>query len=68
MRARNRIIVIGAAAALLLISYASPNHRADIRILAAEKGDANPHRMQAAIDLGVVAISVLITWTSQLTD
>jgi len=30
-----------------------------------ELGDRAPARMQAALDMGVVAISVLVTWTSR---
>jgi hypothetical protein len=69
MSKRNRRIGIGvAAAALLLAVHAMPNHRANISILAAEKNDANPHRLQAAVDIGMVAVSVLITWTERLAE
>lgn len=63
MSLRNRrLIVAGAAAALLLMATAAPRH-ADFQILAAEKGDADPQRVHAAIDMGWMAVSVLITWT-----
>ena len=53
-------------AALALFAAYSPHNRADIRILAHEQGDPNPHKLQAAVDLGLVAFSVLITWTQKL--
>ena len=52
--------------ALALFALVSPHNRADIRILAHQQGDPNPHRLQAAIDIGIVAVSVLITWTERL--
>lgn len=57
-----------AVAAMLLAVHAMPSHRANIEILAAEKNDANPHRVQAALDIGLVAVSVLITWTRHLAE
>lgn len=56
--------VVGACA---LFAWSSPHNRASIEILTHEADDLNPHRMQAAIDLGLVGISVLYTWTSNLT-
>ena len=66
MAGRKRRIGIGMALALLAAIALAPNPRADIRILAADKGDANPHQFQAAVEIGKVAISVLITWTARL--
>lgn len=63
---RNRRILIAGAALLLAAAYAMPTHRANIQILAAEEGDANPHRVQAAVDIGLVAVNILVTWTSRL--
>jgi hypothetical protein len=37
---------------------------ADIEILTHRDGDPTPHRIQAAVDLGVVAVKFLLTWTS----
>jgi len=36
---------------------------ADIRVLTHDAGDASPHRVQAAVDLGVMAFTILVTWT-----
>lgn len=37
---------------------------ADIRILTHDAGDPAPHRMQAAIDVGLFAVNLLVTWTA----
>jgi hypothetical protein len=66
MSRRNRRIGIGVALALLVAVSVAPNPRADIRILTADKSDANPRQFQAAVEIGRVAISVLITWTARL--
>lgn len=66
MSRRGRKIGLVVAAAALVALFASTEHRADIRILTAEQGDPNPRRMDAAVDLGVIAVSVLVTWTSHL--
>jgi hypothetical protein len=68
MLKRNRRIVLAVAALLLVAAYAVPSPRADIRILAAETTDANPQKLQAAVGIGMVAISVLITWTKRFAD
>jgi hypothetical protein len=69
MSTRNRRITIAALAALLLVgAYAAPGPHADIRILTAEKGDANPQRLRAAVDVGWVAVSVLVTWTRRFAN
>lgn len=62
---RFRIVMLGVAVLAMLAVFA-PDNRADIRILMHEQSDRNPHRMQAAIDVGLVAISVLVTWTEKL--
>ena len=63
-RRRFRIGII--VAALALFALASPHNRADIRILTHDKSDLSPHKLQAAIDVGIVAISVLVTWTAKI--
>jgi hypothetical protein len=66
MSMHKRRFVVGALAVVLLAgAYAAPGPRADIHILTAEKSDANPQRLQAAVDMGWMAISVLVTWTKR---
>ncbi|MES2442913.1 MAG: hypothetical protein V4574_08790 [Pseudomonadota bacterium] len=62
---KGRIVLVGAAA-LALFACVSPHNRADIRILTHDKGDLSPHKLQAAIDIGLLAISVLVTWTAKI--
>lgn len=59
-----RKIAIGAALALTVLAVRHPT--ADIRIVTHDIGDPAPRRMQAAIDLGLVGVSVLYTWTQHL--
>jgi hypothetical protein len=60
----SRRIGLGFCAALLLV-LAIRHPSADIRILTHDASDRAPHRVQAAVDLGLVAVSVLITWTTK---
>lgn len=56
--------MVGITAALALIAIARhPN--ADIQILTHDTTDPAPHRIKAAIDLGLVGFSVLVTWTGK---
>lgn len=52
-----------AIAAILLLAGIFRHPSADINILTHDAGDPAPHHVRAAIDLGVAAISVLVTWT-----
>ncbi|WP_380778228.1 hypothetical protein [Sphingomonas sp. R86520] len=60
MRDRKAVLVI---AGLALFALAARHPTADIRIITHETSDPSPHRMQAAVDLGLVGVSVLYTWT-----
>lgn len=62
MRDRRFGLVLGAAA---LIALAVRHPSADIRILTHDAADRAPHRIQAALDLGLVGVSVLVTWTAK---
>lgn len=66
MKQRSRTILLVAVAALGLIAFASPDHRADIRILTHRPGDLAPQKAQAVVDLGLASISVLVTWSKRL--
>ena len=61
MRRRNTIVALGALLALIALVR---HPTADIEILTHRDGDPTPHRIQAAVDLGVVAVKFLLTWTS----
>lgn len=50
-----------AAVSLLALRHPTP----DIRVLTHDIGDPRPHRIQAAIDLGLIGVSVLYTWTAR---
>ena len=52
------------ALALLAAVAAARRPSADIEILTHRAGDPAPHKVQAAIDLGVVAIRFVLTWTA----
>lgn len=63
MRER-RIGLLFVIALLLVLAVRHPS--ADIRILTHDAADRKPARVQAALDLGVIAVSVLVTWTKRL--
>jgi hypothetical protein len=63
---RNRIIVGTGLAALLLVSYAMPSRHADFHLSTAAKDEANPRKLEAAVDIGKVAISTGISWAGRL--
>lgn len=58
-----RLPVVTGAALLLILAARHPS--ADIRILTHDTADHAPHRVQAALDLGLVAVSLLVTWTGK---
>ena len=60
-----RIVAIGAVA-LALLAFV-PDRRADIAISIQRPDDVAPQRVQAVVDVGVVAVSVLVTWSKRLT-
>jgi hypothetical protein len=59
---RRRTILIAAAMLALLAVARHPT--ADIEILTHQANDPAPHRVQAAVDLGIVAVNFLLTWTA----
>lgn len=61
---RRRTLLI--AAGLLALVAVARHPTANIEILTHQANDPAPHRMQAAIDLGVVAVKFLLTWTARV--
>lgn len=61
MRSRRLIV---AAGALGLIALSAGHPVADIRVMTHELSDPAPRRVQAAIDLGLIGVKLLYTWTS----
>jgi len=59
-----RTALVVAALALAVVSVRHPS--ANIQVLTHEASDPMPHRFQAAVDTGLMAVSVLVTWTSHL--
>lgn len=63
---KRRIALAGGGAALLAIS-AMHHPSANIHIITHDVTDHAPRKIQAAIDLGIMAVSVLYTWTAERT-
>lgn len=61
---KRRIALAGGAAALLTLS-AMHHPSANIRIITHDVTDTAPRKIQAALDVGVMAVSVLYTWTAK---
>ncbi|MEG3175961.1 hypothetical protein U1872_06955 [Sphingomonas sp. RB3P16] len=61
---RNRRIMVGIVAALALLA-AMRHPSADIQILTHDATDPAPHQIKAAVDLGLVGVSLLVTWTGK---
>ncbi|WP_353204214.1 hypothetical protein [Sphingomonas sp.] len=56
--------MVGVFALLALVAVAR-HPSADIQILTHDAADRAPHHVKAALDLGLVAVSVLVTWTGE---
>lgn len=65
MIGRRRKIVMTGAAVLALLALTAKHPRADIQILTHQAGDVSPRKLQAAVDTGLFAVSVLVTWSRQ---
>ena len=61
MRNRRGTLVIAGLVALTALAVRHPT--IDVQLVTHDSRDPSPHRMQAAVDLGLVGISVLYTWT-----
>jgi hypothetical protein len=63
MIGRKRKIAMAGVAAIALVALTARHPHADIQILTHQQGDLSPLRLQAAIDTGLFAVSVLVTWS-----
>lgn len=61
-RRRKGLIVL----ALLVAALAARHPNADFRLVTHDVGDPQPHRVQAAVDLGLIGVSFLYTWSRRL--
>lgn len=61
--AHRRVGWVIVAASMVVLAARHPS--ANIRIVTHEVGDPAPHRMQAAVDVGLASVSVLVTWTAK---
>ena len=62
-RRRHRLALAAVAASTMALAVVQ-HPSADLKILTHDIGDTAPRRFQAAVDLGVVAVSFLYTWTA----
>ena len=60
-RESKRAVALVAGVALIALTAKHPT--ANIRLLTHDRSDPAPHVMQAAVDLGMIGVSVLYTWT-----
>jgi hypothetical protein len=61
MRNHRGTLVIAVLVAVTALAVRHPT--IDVRLVTHDVRDPSPHRMQAAVDFGLVGISVLYTWT-----
>ena len=61
MRNHKATLLIAGLVALTALAVRHPT--IDVQLVTHDSRDPSPHRMQAAVDLGLVGISVLYTWT-----
>lgn len=65
MMMRNRRIMLAMVAAGATLAMAARHPTADIRVLTHQTGDPAPRRFQAAIEVGLVGVRLLYTWTAR---
>jgi len=61
---RNRKLAL-IAVVLALLALAPRHPSANIQVEMHQASDPAPHRIQAAVDLGLLGFSVLVTWTGK---
>lgn len=66
MPRHKRLLLVAGVIALTVAVVRPPRPHADFEILTHRAGDSAPQQVHAAIDLGILAVSVLVTWSRQL--
>ncbi|MCK8457920.1 MULTISPECIES: hypothetical protein [Sphingomonas] len=61
MRDRKGTLVVAGLIALAVVAVRHPT--VDLQLVTHDSRDPSPHRIQAAVDFGLVGVSVLYTWT-----
>lgn len=62
----NRRGVVLAVALVALVAAMLVRHpTADIRVFAHDPADIAPRKVEAAVDLGVLALSLIVTWSAR---
>lgn len=61
MRNHKGTLLIAGLVALTALAVRHPT--IDVQLVTHDSRDPSPHRMQAAVDLGLVGVSILYTWT-----
>ena len=51
--------------AVAMLALAAHTPKADIRILTHDRTDPAPRQLRAALDTGLLAVSLLVTWTAK---
>lgn len=64
-RHKRLLLIVGAIALVMAIARPQRPH-ADVEIRTHRAGDTAPQQVHAAIDLGILAVSVLVTWSRQI--
>lgn len=61
----DRKVAVAGVGAVMLMAAAMNPPQANIRILTHDVADTAPHKIEAAVDFGIAAMSLLITWTTR---
>lgn len=66
MSRQKRLLLLVGAIILVVAVVRPPRPHADLEILTHRPGDTAPQQVHAAVDMGILAFSVLITWSRAL--
>ncbi|WP_010544445.1 hypothetical protein [Sphingomonas elodea] len=66
MSLRKHLLLLAGLVTLTIAVVQPTRPHANLEILTHRAGDSAPQQVHAAIDLGVLAVSVLVTWSRQL--